>query len=115
MDKDDRQLLLTTAWLFAMHGQSARARTLCEALVEGDPKDGVAALALADLMLDAGEAKEALSVIRAADCPGGLERAAALLETKALALAGKRAEADRRWSRYVAAARGETRKWVKEA
>lgn len=113
MDRDDRQLLLTTAWLFAMHGQTERARTLCEALVEGDPRDGVAAVALADLMLDGGEAEGALAVLRAADCPKELERAAALLETKALALSGKRAEADRRWSRYVAAARGEARKWVK--
>ena len=56
MDNDDRQFLLTAAWLFARHGQGARARTLCEALVEDDPRDGVSAVALAELRLAEGDA-----------------------------------------------------------
>ena len=45
LGQEDRALLMTTAWLFARHGQSARARALCEVLVEENPKDGVAAIA----------------------------------------------------------------------
>lgn len=113
MEADERQFLLTTAWLFAFHGQPRRARLLCEALVEDDPRDGVAAIALADLMLDAGEAKDALSVLQQTRCPKGLERAAALLETKAFAMCGKKGDATRRWNRYVESAKGLGRSWVK--
>lgn len=113
IEPDDRQFLLATAWLFSLHGQDDRARALCAALVEADPGDGLAAVALADLMLDAGEAKEALSVLRMTRAPKELSRAAALLETKALSLLGKKTEAARRWSRYVESAKGPARTWVK--
>lgn len=113
MDSDDRQLLLTTAWLFSIHGQASRARTLCEALVEADPRDGVAAIALAELLLDVGDAKGALKALTQTTCPKGLERAEALLETKALAFAGRKDEAAHRWKRYVATAKGSDRAWVR--
>jgi len=112
MDADERQLLLTTAWIFARHGQSARARTMCEALAEDDPRDGVVAAALAELLLRDGEAEPALAVLRAADFPPELARAAALLETRALAQLGRREDADRRWRRFVASQRGPDRSWV---
>ena len=113
MEADDRQFLLTTAWLFSIHGQPSRARVLCEALVEDDPQDGVAAIALADLLLDEGDAKGALKALTQTRCPKGLERAEALLETKALSLAGRKDDAARRWKRYVAASKGSGRAWVK--
>ena len=112
MDADERQLLLTSAWIFARHGQPARARVLCEALAEDDPRDGVVAAALAELMLRDGEAEPALAVLRAADCPPELARAQALLETRALMLLGRREDADRRWRRYVASQKGRNRSWV---
>ena len=34
MDPEERQFLLTAAWLFVRHGQANRARVLVEALVE---------------------------------------------------------------------------------
>ena len=112
MDADDRQLLLTTAWLFARHGQPARARVLCRALVDEDPRDGVAAAALAELLLQDREADAALSVLRAADYPPELARAEALLETRALALLGRSEDANRRWRRFVASQKGRNRSWV---
>ena len=48
MSADERQVLLTAVWMFMRHGQPARARAVCEALVEEEPRDGVAAVALAD-------------------------------------------------------------------
>ena len=112
MESEERQFLLTTAWLFARHGQSLRARTLCEALVEADSRDGVAAAALAELLLEDREAERALSVLRAADFPPDLRRAQALLETRALALLGRRAEAARRWTHYVELSKGGERTWI---
>lgn len=112
MDADDRQLLLTAAWLFARHGQSARARVLCQSLVDDDPRDGVAAAALAELLLQDHEPESALAVLRAADYPPELARAEALLETRALALLGRREDADRRWRRFVASQKGRNRSWV---
>ena len=112
MDADDRQLLLTATWLFARHGQLARARRLCEALVEDDPRDGVSAAALAELLLGDRDAATALSVLRNADFPPELERAEALLETRALAQLGRNADAERRWKRFVAARKGRNRSWV---
>ena len=103
---------MTTAWLFARHGQGARARALCEALVEENPKDGVAAVAAAELMLEGGDAGSALKTLRRTECPAGLERAAALLETRALVGLGRRDEGARRWRRYVNSTAPE-RKWVK--
>jgi len=112
MERDERQFLLTTAWMFALHGQNARARILCEALVEDDPRDGVAAAALAERLIEDREAATALKVLREADFPADLERAAALLETRALAMLGRKAEAERRWRRFTQASRGAARTWV---
>jgi len=112
MSDDERQFLLTTAWMFERHGQGVRARILCEALVEDDPRDGVAAAALAELLLEERNAEGALKVVRGASYPKDLERAAAFLETRALALLGRRDEASRRWKRYVAASKGGSRTWV---
>ncbi len=111
MDAEDRQLMLTAAWVFARHGQVARARTLCEALVEDNPRDGVSAAALAESLVEDGEAERALAVLRAADFHGKLTRPAALLETRALRALGRDAEADRRWHRYLDSQES-NRKWV---
>lgn len=112
MDSDDKQLLLTTAWMFARHGQGPRARVLCEALVEDDPRDGLSAAALAELMLADGEAERALTVLRTADFPPELDRAEALLEARALTALGKKNEAERRWQRHLAACKGGRRQWI---
>lgn len=112
MEKDDRQFLLTTAWLFARHGQTVRARLLCEALVEADPRDGVSAAALAELLLTERNPSRALAVIRAAICPRELARAAAALETRALLALGRKADATRRWNRYLQASKGARRVWA---
>jgi len=112
VEKDDRQLLLTTAWLFARHGQGPRARVLCEALVEDDPNDGVSAAALAELLLAEGEAARALSVLSAAKFPSSLRRAEALLETRSLLAMGRKDDAQLRWARYVASSKGRERTWV---
>lgn len=113
MERDERELLLTTAWMFARHGQSHRALVLCEALSEDDPRDGAVAAALADLLLGERRAAEALAVLSAADFPAGLRRAEALLETRSLAMLGRRADAERRWRRYVESTRGAGRSWVR--
>ena len=112
MDSEARQFLLTTAWLFTRHGRGDRARTLCEALVEDDPTDGIAAAALAELLIEDREPARALEVVRGATFTGKLTRAEALLETRALAMLGRRAEAARRWRRYCEAAKGAGRKWT---
>ena len=39
MNAEERQFLLTAAWLFVRHGQPARARALVEALVAADQRD----------------------------------------------------------------------------
>lgn len=112
MDAEIRQFLLTAAWLFARHGQDARARVLCEALVEEDPLDGVSALAFAERLIEDGENERAVSVLRTADCPPDLQRAEALLETRALTALGRKDEAARRWNRYVKSNKGNKRNWV---
>ena len=112
MDKDDRQLLLTTAWMFLRHGQPARARALCEAVLEDDPRDGAAAAALAQILLDAGEPAAALETLRAGDFPPELAHAAALLETRALSALGRKADAAARWRRHLEARKGAARSWV---
>lgn len=112
MDTDDRQLLLTSAWMFARHGQGPRARVLCEALVEDDPRDGLSAAALAELLLTEGDAAHALDVLRTADFPPELDRAEALLEARALAALGRKDEAARRWQRHLAASKGSRRQWI---
>ena len=112
MKSDERQFLLTAMWLFMRHGQPSRARAICEALVEDNPRDGVAVAAFAELLLDEGRAREALNCLRAADFPPSLEHAEAVLETRALKLAGRRAEADSRWRRYLESKKGAERRWI---
>lgn len=112
MDRDDRQFLLMTAWLFAKHGQADRARALCEALVEADPRDGIAAAVLAELLLADRNPSRALAVIRAAVCPKSLSRAAAVLETRALIALGRREDGARRWKRYIESSKGGRRAWA---
>ena len=112
MNADERQFLLTAAWMFMRHGQPARARAVCEALVEEDARDGVAAVALAELMLDSGEASRAVELLRAADVPPDLVHAAAFLETRALKKAGRGREAARRWNRYIESRKGSERRWM---
>ena len=51
MPSDERQFLLTAAWLFLRHGQTPRALAICEALREDDPRDGTTAAALAEILL----------------------------------------------------------------
>lgn len=112
MDADERQFLLTAVWLFYRHGQRARARVICEALVEDNPQDGVGATALADMLLADHDAERALQVLRAASYPPELQRAEALLESRALAMLGRLDESEKRWKRYVASSRGGARNWV---
>lgn len=112
MDAEERQFLLTTAWMFALHGQNVRARTLCEALVEDNPRDGVSAAALAERLIEDRDATAALKVLREADFPKDLERAAALLEARALSMLGRKEEAERRWKRFTRANQGTERTWV---
>ena len=166
MTTEERQFLRTAVWLFMRHGRSDRALGVCEALHEADPRDGVAAVALAELLLERADAKRAVDVLREADvlslhCPltpetrdlvcaeriakmkdgayivnaarGGLVRdadlaralvsgeadvppelahAEAVLETRALRLAGRTGEADFRWRRYIESRKGADRKWV---
>ena len=112
MDAEERQFMLTAAWLFARHGQRPRARTLMAALVEANPKDGVSAAALADLLLSDGDAFSALKVIRGATFPATLDRVEAVLETRALVMLNRRAEGERRWSRYLESRKGAQRKWI---
>jgi len=112
MNADERQFLLTAAWLFMRHGRRDRALSICEAVCEDNPRDGVAAVALAELFLDRGEAAKAVEVLRGADMPAELHHAEAVLETRALRLSGRRAEADSRWRRYLESRKGAERKWV---
>lgn len=112
MTEEERQFLLTTAWLFMRHGRRDRALCVCEALCEDDPADGVAASAMAELLLDRGEASRAVEVLRAADFPAALAHAEAVLETRALRMLGRGAEAESRWSRYLESRKGAERKWV---
>ena len=113
MEREERDLLLTAAWMFARHGQGSRALTLCEALHEDSPRDGVAAAAVAELLLGERRADEALKALHEAEFPGTLRRAVALLETRALVLLGRRADAERRWNRYLESTKGRERNWVR--
>ena len=112
MNLDERQFLLTAVWMFMRHGQPARARRLCEALVEDEPRDGVAAVALAELLLDEGAAMRAIETLRAADISADLLHAEAVLETRALLFLGRKNEATARWRRYLEARKGAARQWV---
>lgn len=112
MISEERQFMLTAAWLFVRHGRSERARVIMEAMQEENPRDGVSAAALAELLLASGEAERALRVIRSADFPAELSRAEAVLETRALGMLGREQESERRWKRYLASKKGETRSWI---
>ena len=112
MDADERQFMLTAAWLFARHGQRSRARTLMAALAEADPRDGVSAAAYAELLLADGDAFAALKSIRSANFPSELDRVEAVLETRALVMLGRRAEGERRWNRYLESRKGSKRRWI---
>ena len=112
MPTEERQFLLTAAWLFMRPGRRDRARSVCEALVEADARDGVAAVALAELLISDGETARAVDVLRAADVPPSLAHAEAVLETRALRLAGRRVEADSRWRRYLESSKGASRQWI---
>ncbi|MBE6397258.1 MAG: hypothetical protein E7046_09670 [Lentisphaerae bacterium] len=114
MTAEERQFLLTAAWLFVRHGQPHRARALVEALTEVDPRDGVSAAALAELMLADGEGFEALKVLRSADFPPELARAEAVLETRALAMTGRSAESTKRWKRFLESRKGRDRSWISQ-
>ena len=112
MDSDEKQFLLTAAWLFMRHGQRPRALAVCEALAEADPRDGVVAVALAELLLDGADADRALDVLHGADVPDALAHVAAVLETRALKTAGRASEAAARWRRYLESRKGASRQWA---
>lgn len=80
--------------------------------MEDDARDGVSAAALAALQLEAGEAEAALKTLAGARFPRSLERAEAILETRALRALGRQAGAERRWQRYLNAAKGGGRTWA---
>ena len=112
MPAEERQFLLTAAWLFMRHGRRDRALAVCEAVFEADPRNGIAAAALAELLLERGEARRAVEVLREADIPPELSHAEAVLETRALRLSGRAAEATSRWNRYLESRKGAERKWI---
>lgn len=112
MTDEARQFLLTTAWIFRRHGQNARARAVVEALVDANPRDGVAAVALAELMLEEGESANAIQALHSADVPKDLAHAAAVLETRALRLARRDREAAEHWRRHIESQKGSERKWT---
>ena len=112
MDTDERQFLMTAAWMFMRHGQRPRALAVCEALSEDDPRDGTVAVALADLLLGDGDAARALAVLHEADIPSTLAHAEAVLETRALKMLGRISEAAARWNRYLESRKGAARQWM---
>ena len=112
MEQDERQFLLTAVWLFMRHGQPSRARSVCAALLEDDPRDGVAAAAMAELMLEDGDPADALRILRESDFPPSLEYAQAVLETRALNRSGRAVEGASRWRRYLESKKGASRKWI---
>lgn len=112
MGEEERQFLLTVVWLFMRHGRPDRARSVCEALSESDPRDGVVAVALAGLLVADGDAGNAVDILRAADIPPSLAHAEAVLETRALRIAGRNGEAESRWRRYLESRKGASRQWV---
>ena len=112
MNEDERQFLLTVAWLFMRHGRRERALSVCEAVYEADPENGVAAVALAELLLSRGEPARALDSLRPAAVPPSLAHAEAVLETRGLQALGRRNEAAARWKRYLASRKGAERPWM---
>ncbi len=112
MSEEEKQFLLTAVWLFMRHGRRDRAISVCEALCEALPRDGVAAVAFAELLLEEGDAARALELLRSADIPPQLSYAEAVLETRALGMLGRAQEAKSRWLRYVESRKGGARQWV---
>ena len=112
MNEEERHFLLTAVWLFMRHGRRDRAIGVCEGLCEANPRDGVASAALAELLLDEGQAVRALEVLRTADFSPELAHAQAVLETRALRMSGRVAEARSRWHRYLESRKDVERKWV---
>ena len=112
MTSDERQFLLTSAWMFMRHGQRSRALAICEALVEDNPRDGVAAVALSELLLDEADAKRAIEVLHSTDVPSSLDHVAAVLETRALKILGRTVESAARWRRYLESQKGAARQWI---
>ena len=112
MTADERQFLKTAAWMFMRHGQRPRALAVCEALSEDDPRDGVVAVALAELLLGDGAAERAVDVLHAAEMPPELDHAEAVRETRALRMMARDGEAAARWSRHIESRKGAERKWV---
>ena len=104
--------MLTAVWLFMRHGRRDRALGVCEAICEANPRDGAASAALAELLLEGGEAARAIDILRSADFGPELQHAQAVLETRALRMAGRAAEAQSRWRRYLESRKGAERKWV---
>ena len=98
MTADERQFLLTAAWMFMRHGQPARAQAVCEALLDEDSRDG--------------EHRRAIDVMHGADIPQSLAHAEAVLETRALKALGRKGEASSRWNRYLESRKGSDRKWM---
>ena len=114
MKEVERQFVLTAAWLLLRHGCALRARTLVEALVEDDPRDGISAAALSEMLLEEGRAEDALHVLRSADFPHKMARVEAILEARSLAMAGRGSESERRWRRYVDSLKGGRRTWISQ-
>lgn len=114
MTEVERQFALTAAWLLLRHGCASRSRAVVEALVEDDPRDGISAAAFSEMLLAEGRAEDALHVLRSADFPRRMARVEALLETRALAMAGRTAESERRWRRYVESLKGGRRIWISQ-
>ena len=112
MKENERQFLLTSAWMFIRHGRRDRARSVCEALCEDNHRAGVAAAALAEILLSEGEALRAIEVLRLAEFPPELSHAQAVLETRALRLLGRISEARARWARYLESKKGASRQWI---
>ena len=112
MSPNERQFLLTVAWLFMRHGRRDRALAVCEALHEADPRDGTAAVALAELLVSDGIPSKAVEVLRVADVAPELEHAAAVIETRALRLAGRKTAAESRWRRHLESRKGDSRQWI---
>ena len=112
MEADERQFLLTAAWMFMRHGQRSRAMAVCEALAEENPRDGVVAVALAELLMDGAGAERAIEVLQGADVPDSLAHVAAVLEARALKMLGRSAESAARWRRYLESQKGSARRWI---
>ncbi len=62
--------------------------------------------------MEDGLPKDALEALQDADVPASLDHAAAVVETRALRMLGRTAEADSRWNRHLEARKGASRKWI---